>query len=373
MSGWRDRPLAELLDTFGLAGVHERPFPTDGWSGSTFSALDRGGEQFILKRVSAERDWIVRATRDDEIREAWLAGTSLLAEDWLPGATGPVRLPYLGAAADEDGSAAILMPDLSAELAGWERPSDGSILAVEATDQLLDRIAYLHATPWSEVLTTRMTGAGSGPAPWCPLPERLTLLTRPSAAGYAGEGNPVGDVFLRGWDGFERHATPAARDLLERLGNDVTPLVDALARLPAVGLHGDVKVANVAYLDEGNAAFIDWQMTLRAPVAVELGWFIVTNSAELPFAPEEILRRYHGSLRRHAGRSRIGPVGADLEGLVGDWDAQCDLAAIIGLLLRGWRKGRDTDDGVVLGSGWSAATDLAWWCDRAVEAADRRL
>jgi hypothetical protein len=45
----------------------------------------------------------------------------------------------------------------------------------------------------------------------------------------------------------------------------------------------------------------------------------------------------------------------------------------VGLLLRGWRKGSDTEAGVTLGSGVSAAEDLAWWCARAVEAAERVL
>ena len=46
---------------------------------------------------------------------------------------------------------------------------------------------------------------------------------------------------------------------------------------------------------------------------------------------------------------------------------------IVGLLLRGWRKGADTVAGATLGSGVTAADDLAWWCERAVEAAERRL
>ena len=50
-----------------------------------------------------------------------------------------------------------------------------------------------------------------------------------------------------------------------------------------------------------------------------------------------------------------------------------DLAWIVGLLLRGWRKGLDADAGLVLGSGVGATDDLALWCDRAVEAAARRL
>ena len=45
----------------------------------------------------------------------------------------------------------------------------------------------------------------------------------------------------------------------------------------------------------------------------------------------------------------------------------------MGLLLRGWRKGADTAAGLTLGSGVAAEDDLAWWAERAVEAAGRRL
>ncbi len=133
------------------------------------------------------------------------------------------------------------------------------------------------------------------------------------------------------------------------------------------GLHGDIKLANVARLDDDHVAWIDWQMTLRAPVAVELGWCIVTNSAELPFTPDEVMARY----RAAADRTGAGPD--DTVRRLGDWDAQLDLAWIVGLLLRGWRKGADTANGVTLGSGVAAADDLAWWAERAVEAARRRL
>ena len=68
---------------------------------------------------------------------------------------------------------------------------------------------------------------------------------------------------------------------------------------------------------------------------------------------------------------RLPPRG--LDATIGDWDAQVDLTWIVGLLLRGWRKGLDADAGDTLASGVSARKDLAWWCDRAVEAAGRRL
>jgi hypothetical protein len=49
------------------------------------------------------------------------------------------------------------------------------------------------------------------------------------------------------------------------------------------------------------------------------------------------------------------------------------VALIVGLLLRGWRKGLDADAGLVTACGWSAADDLDWWAREAAEAARRRL
>jgi thiamine kinase-like enzyme len=225
------------------------------------------------------------------------------------------------------------------------------------------------------------------------LPERLLLLSRPSAERYRAEGNPVGEQFLAGWDSFDRQAPAAARELIEGLSADPGPLLEALGRLPRTGLHGDLKLANVAPLDDGRVALIDWQMMSLAPVAVELGWFLVSNSSSLRQPPDEVMAAYRASAVRAAsdwlpvGNSWLtGPsVGPpmernpdrlpprDLDATIGDWKAQLDLTWIVGLLLRGWRKGLDAEAGAVLPSGVSAAADLAWWSGHAVDAADRRL
>ena len=373
VTDWRDRPLAELLGAFGLAGVAEEPLATDGWSGATFTTIERDGRRYVLKRASPAYDWIVRATHDTVIREAWLADRGVRDEPWLRPSVGRLSVPFLGAAADADGAAVVLMPDLASELSAWERVRGGTVLTAAAADLLIDRIAGLHALPWSDVLEARAVRDGGADPPWCPLPERLTLLTPRSAAAYAAEGNPVGERFLAGWDGFERHAPRAVRDVLARLADDPEPLIRALAPLPAVGLHGDLKLANVARRDDGTITFIDWQMTLRAPVAVELGWSIVTNSAELPYPPDVVLARYLVALRSRADRWQFGAARRDLDALAGDWAVQVDLALVVGLLLRGWRKGLDTVAGTTLGSGIGAEEDLAWWSARVVEAADRRL
>lgn len=132
----------------------------------------------------------------------------------------------------------------------------------------------------------------------------------------------------------------------------------ALFGLPVAGLHGDLKLGNAGLAKDGTVWLIDWQMTLVAPVAVELGWFLVCNVAGLPVPPDEVLDRY----RLAGGRP------ADDE-----WAAQRDLAIMVGLLLRGWRKGLDAAAGLVTACGWSAGDDLAWWGRAAVEAARRRL
>jgi hypothetical protein len=344
-----------LLAEYGLSGRVEADFPTDGWSGATFTTIDRDDRRFVLKRISLATDWIAVATRDDDRREAWIA--TLGAGAGLP-------VPYLGAAADGD-DAIVLSPDLSVELIAWERSGHEPAIDADTTERVLRAVARLHASAWERPLEAARVRDGRPPLPWCPLAERLTLLTRPSATRYRDAGNPVGERFLAGWDAFDRLAPRAARDVVDGLADDPGPLVRALAGLPAVGLHGDLKLANVALLEDGGVAFIDWQMTLVAPVAVEVGWLLVSNSDSLATTPDESLDAYRAAIGVEAG-----PV---IDAVVGDADVQDDLTAIVGLLLRGWRKGLDTAAGVMLPCGLAAEEDLAWWCDRAVSAAHRRL
>lgn len=303
----------------------------------------------------------------------------------------PLVAPYFGTASDGDGIA-ILMPDLSAELVEWDRPEHAPKLTLGTLERVLDAVARLHAMPWAEYRAT----SADWNWPWCPLRDRLLLLTRQAAESYRADGLAVGERFLAGWDAFDRLAPAPARTLIERLSADPASLIDALGRLPSTGLHGDLKLANVALLDDGRVALIDWQMMALGPVAVELGWMLVANSASLPLEPDAVLRGYRDAAERAARDSmhlggtwamddrnrpqqeridgRFGTLPPrGLEPTLGDWAAQVDLAWIVGLLLRGWRKGLDAEAGETLASGISAVEDLAFWCDRAVEAAGRRL
>jgi hypothetical protein len=328
-----------LLAAHGLTGVPEEPMQHDGWSGAAITRLVRGdGARFVVKRDALARDWIARVTGDvPDLREALLVRAS-------PPMPAPVRMPHLGVARDGD-DIALFMPDLSDVLIRWEVPIDPATL-----DRVLDALAALHGAPWHRQLPEGF--------PWTERSRRLLLLTRTSAAAYDAQGLPFGARFLHGWDEFDRRAGPAGRDLIARLTANPSPLFDALDRLPAAGLHGDLKLGNVGLAVDGTVPMIDWQMTLVAPVAVELGWFLVANVAGLPVPPDDVLDRY----RIAAGWPRDGR-----------WAAEHDLAILVGLLLRGWRKGLDAEAGIAHPSGLTAAQDLAWWTREALEAAERRL
>ncbi len=391
-----ERTVADVLDAHGLRHAIEEPFPNNGWAGARLTSLRRpaDGRRFILKRTSLAMDWIARSTRDRGLREGFIAAMPLPLPE-------PLTAPYFGAGRDGS-SIGILMPDLSHQLLPWEGEAGEPPLDIHSLDRILDGLARLHAMPWpiAEAPAADARDASAVAAAWpsAPVRERLLLLSPRSGAALAAEGVVAGERFTAGWAAFERRATRGARELIERLDRDPGALLVALETLPRTGLHGDLKLANVAFLEGRRVALIDWQMTALAPVAVELGWMLVTNSASLPVPPEAVLERYRAALATIAGspivlatpfdprlldypraalRATLGddraPRYRSVDEVVGDWEAQLDLIWIIGLLLRGWRKGTDAQVGAILGSGVSAVDDLAWWCEQATEAAARRL
>jgi aminoglycoside phosphotransferase (APT) family kinase protein len=336
MSTRPDSAIRALLGEHGLADAHEEPFPNDGWSGATLTRLvDVSGRAFVLKRTSLARDWIAQATHDTRMREVRIAR----AASRLPL---PARYPALGAveAVEEGGETAILMPDLSGTLFDWDSP-----ISVGALDRVLEALAALHDD----------TGDGLAAADvWTGWRDRLTLICRSSLERAGPARDAVRALLLPGWDAWDRVATPDARAVVGALSDDAEPLLAALGREPSGLNHGDLKLANVGIAADGAVEMVDWQMAMVAPAAVELGWFLVSNVNALPLPPDLVLERYWRIRGRDAGREN-------------------DLSILVGLLLRGWRKGSDTEAGVTLGSGVSAAEDLAWWCARAVEAAERVL
>jgi hypothetical protein len=342
-------PLSALLARHRLDDVDEEPFANDGWSGASMTLLRRGdGGRFVLKRDSLAHDWIAQATRDGPVpREAWFAAHG-------PDLPAPVRAPYLGVGVEGE-EYGILMPDLTGTLFDWERP-----ISVEALERVLVGLAALHAPP----LASSDPPAGR----WCPLRERLTLICRASLERHGPARDAVGDRILPGWDAFDRVAPSDVRDVINGLGEDPSGLVAVLREMTPTLIHGDLKLANVGIASDGAIELVDWQMVMVAPVAVELGWFLVSNVASLPLSAKEVIERYRWKLA-HAV-SDVGLEGRTPDDVGLDEDGVA-AAILIGLLLRGWKKGYDTEAGVVHASGLRAADDLAWWSEQAIGAAGR--
>ena len=192
-------------------------------------------------------------------------------------------------------------------------------------------------------------------------------LSRPTATPSASGSSPAGTRSTG-------RAPAAARDLVARPGRRPGA---ARARRSAGcrrrGLHGDLKLANVALARRRPDRAHRLADDDARPVAVELGWFLVSNSGALPIGPEAVLdalsraARARGEAsrsarRRRSIRRRLPVVAApDVRPatLVGDWDGpgrpRLDRRPAPARLAQGprCRGGRDLPSGV------AAADDLA--------------
>jgi len=322
--------VATLLRAHGVAG-RETPFPNNGYSGARISAIDEAAARYLLKRMRVHDDWLMRLTRDVTCREAEFAASSLSSR--LPATT---AVATLGAAHDGDGWA-LLMRDVSTALL----PDEG-LLSIDELALVLHHTAALHARFWCDALD----GAG---VRWCAPSDRLRVLTPDVGQLLIDEGRDFG--LARGWRVFEAIAPAPAVALVHELFADTAPLLRLLDALPATLLHGDLKLANVA-LDDGRLVLLDWALVSRAPVAIEISWFLAVNSGRLPCSLDDTLDLYERALRQALGAERFAEAR---------WSLQRAAIALIGVLSYGWGKALDAEAG--------RPEELRWWCEGALAGA----
>lgn len=310
--------LNRLLDDRGISPARWREIEQPGFSGAHIYAQDGSdGPAYILKITSPETDWIMRATADRGGREAALANAFPVRDD---------RVGSPAIAAARDGTVfSILMHDVSEHLLSDET------LNHQQLESILSGMARLHALPAPD--RDQMV--------WCSVADRLTLF----------EPDPeklrtfrVGEEILRGWQLFFDRVPADVTRLVRSLFDDIGPLERALDQLPKSFLHGDLKLDNIGILPNGALSLIDWSMSMVAPAAIELGWFLAMNSRALPVPLDDAVAAY---------TTTFG-IDSRLR------ERHEALTTLCGLLIRGWRKGLDADAG--------EPAELHWWCERATHA-----
>ena len=306
-----------------LAGAtgREPVHPGDARFGATFERFRVGAARYFVKRVSPERDWILRATGDRDFRmlKVWRAGLMHRASRVVEHAVLDVELA--------DGELVVLMRDVG-ELLVPDR--DGPI-DLDGHQALLSGMAAFAAEFWGWHDDLGLT----------PLADRFGVfapaniadeLTRPDPS-------PVLQAADTGW-GLLAERSPDLAGVARAAQARPGALAAALDRSPRTFMHGDWKMSNLGWCPDGRTV-LDWSFLGAGPVCWELGWSLALNRTRLPEPTEEAIAAFRAALHRR---------GLDPDAW---FDRQLTLCLLAIAATFGWEK--------ALGGG----TELEWLTRRA--------
>ncbi len=300
-----------------------------------------GAVRYVVKRLQPRGDWIGRATNDERMREYQLAVGGI-----YPALPSGISTAVVGAVEIPDG-AALIMHDVGPALV----PPGDDPISEEQLTRSLHALARLHSTFFG-FPARLMTGLGlCTPANW------LTLLAPATAERETSTvpRDPVTPHILPGWDAFARLA-PEAWAVVGPLLADPMPLVRGLRACPDTLVHGDAKAGNLGFNGE-QVILLDWSLSLRAPGALDLGWYLAVNSARLPVSREFAIEVYRAARETHG---RLPAAGEQ-------WERELALSLLAGTVRLGWAKalGASSDDPATR---TREEAELAYWSDAALRA-----
>lgn len=325
--------------------VECKPFrPQDNRSGSRFIAIKTDGadgQPYILKQISPEWDWLMRAIEDYQGREVLAWQTGLLAQ--LPTT---ITTPIIACAKAETGWA-ILMRDVSHALI----PAGDEVISAADNAFLLDTMASLHATFWDKTALVN-PALGFGTLRHC-----YSAMTPATGQREAGNSDLVPSTLLAGWQALQTAVAPDVAELLNHLAEQPQLLSKALGHYPQTVIHGDWKLGNLGIVPEKlpKIILLDWTFVTAAPPAVDLAWYIGINAARLPITKEQAIEIYRYSLAQ-----RLGDKFA-----AGWWQPQLELALLGGCLLLAWSKALGAQQGATTAIRAQEQADLEWWAEQA--------
>ena len=298
----------------------------EGLSSAAFERLAIDGRRYVVKRLSYDTDWVMRAVGDvGPPRVVRMHASGLF--DRLPGC---IDTTLVAVAYDpETGLTELLMRDVGET---FLRDSDPITAGQHAT--VIDAMAQLHAASWGMTDDLGLT----------PPARRWSVLSPGFARREAERGQPSGVPAALGpmWDRLSL-VDPGTHRVVRRLADDPAPLVTALAGTPRALVHGDFKGGNLGLYPDGRIALVDWAFPgVDAPCA-DLAWYLAVNCDRLPESKESTIVRYHAALQGH---------GVDTGGW---WDRQLALSLLGGAVQMAWSKADQPEE-------------LAWWAARVREA-----
>lgn len=289
-----------------------------------------------LKHTVLDSDWTALSTGDRLGREAALFEEPALAGVWEMFAT-PV-LAY----ASHRGEVALLMEDLTERLA----PDFREPLDRDREEALLTSLASLHARFWESPALDR---------PWLARTEHalgmLDATVSSDAAVFRRFPAAMQDAVPRGWEAALK-ALPARAATWMTL--PASEIAERWRALPRTLVHGDVKVANFAWLANGRVAAFDWATVGAAPCAVDLGWYLAVNATRLTRSKEEMATHY----RSYLEDARGAPVEDGL------WKELLTAAIVGGARMLLWSKALAREGGAS-----AARAEWDWWAARLEECA----
>ena len=323
------RAMQEVPRSLDLAHATRREAlgPTaEGLSSASFERLLLDGEPHVIKRLSYETDWVMRAVDDVGVPRVVRMHASGLF-DRLPAR---IDTTLVDVAHDPaSGLTELLMRDRSEAFLRDNNPITADQHAV-----LVDVMAELHASTWGMPDEIGLTPAASRWQAFSPAFARRERERGPL------EGVPAAIEPM--WDQLAQVDPETHRVLLD-LVMDPTPLIRGLARTPQALVHGDFKGGNLGLSEDGRVVLVDWAFPgIEAP-CVDLAWYLAVNCDRIPENKESTIERYRAALGRH---------GIDTSRW---WDLQLPLALLGGALQMAWNKCDQPEE-------------LQWWAARVSQA-----
>ncbi len=323
VDGASREPQRRLLDT----AIERSPLAADGKSGAVLERVRLAdGRILVVKHVNARRDWIMRAAGDfGRVAGLWSAGVF---------ARLPAMIDHAVVGVEPEGDGwAVVMRDVSDALFADDRRlsrADGR--------RLLAATAELHAAFRGERVPRALTR----------LAALYRFLSPRAVQRYAAEAE-VPRLALRGWARFAELVPADVAAAVAEIHERPEALAERLCRRGCTLVHGDLKRANLGFLEE-RVVVLDWgSLTAWAPAAVDFAWFVAVNGAAIDASQDELLAD---------ARSAAGA----------DHDEEALRLALLGALAQlGWEKALGATEAADEGVRRRERDGLDWWSARARE------